>query len=1445
MKSQPYSFFLSLDSAVTLKPSFLKITAGILPFLRLCFTVLFLLVFGGTHTVAAEITATYTTGAEVALTSSGYSATGNTVNVSLNYAPPVGTQLLVVKNTGIGFINGTFSNLAQGQTLPLTYNGMTYEFVANYYGGNGNDLVLVWKATNAYAWGFNNSGQIGNNSNTNSLLPTAVTTSGVLYGKTVVAVAAGVSHSLALCSDGTVAAWGKNEAGQLGNGTITDSSVPVAVTISDVLAGKTVVGVAAGWQHSLALCSDGTVAAWGNNYRGQLGYAGSDSWVPVAVAKSGVLAGKVIVSLVAGYRHNVALCSDGTVVTWGSNWFGALGDNTSPDLDSFSSVPVVVTRTGVLAGKTVISVAAGFQYSLALCSDGTVTAWGHNGFGQLGIDTTTTSTNVPVGVMSSAGLAGKVVMNIAAGYGHSMALCSDGTVVTWGYNANGELGNGTTISSSVPVTVDRTGLLAGKNVVVIASGCNHSMALCSDGTLATWGYNGYGALGNNTKINSSVPVAVSRSFLPPGDRFLGLFSGSLNQHSLALVARTIINPTFSGVTQSTANLGGTVINDGGTAITGRGIVYAPTAINRNPMIGGAGVISVPASGTTGTFTVNATNLTPGTSYTFAAYASNSAGTGYSITGTFVTVPSSNPDLSGLLVSAGPLLPVFNGGNTSYTMASVPNSTSSIIVTPIAAQGNATIKVNNKLVTSGTPSGVIMLNVGSNTITTVVTAQDGITTKTYTVTVNRAAIDLRATYTIGSEVPLTVNNYSATGSTVSFTLNYAPAPGTQLMVVNNTGIDFINGSFSNLIQGQAVPLAHNGLTYYFVANYYGGTGNDLVLYWKATHASAWGNNAGGRLGNNSTTNSSVPVPVASTGVLAGKTVMAVSAGGNHSLALCSDGSVAAWGSNSSGMLGNNSALDSSVPVAVMTSGVLAGKTVVAVAAGGNHSLALCSDGTVVAWGNNGYGQLGNTSTTDSSVPVLISSLGVLANKTVVAISAGWWHSMALCSDGTVIAWGRNYYGELGNSTKINSSSPVAVTSTGVLMGKSVMAISAGASHSVALCSDGTLSTWGNNDGYQLGNNSSASSTVPVSVVSNSVLLGKTVVSVAAGWYHNVALCSDGTVVAWGDNSQGQMGNNGIGSATAPTAVNNTGVLAGKAVVSVAAGGYFNMLLCSDGTLASWGYNLEGNLGNNSTTLSRVPVLVTTTTLTPGERFIGISRGSLSFHSLALVAESMVNPTALDITATTATLGGTILSDGGISITERGVVYAPTATNSNPEIGGVGVIIVPTSGTTGAFTVNATNLTPGTAYTFVPYVSNGFGTGYSRTSSFTTLSALSNWRQTWYGTITNTGNAGDNADPYRTGVPNLLVFAFFGSNQNPATAKASNLPQVQLTGGSLNYIFTEPLGVSGQIIYGAEWSTTLAAGSWQAVPDTGTPPQHIFSMPMGANTKLFMRLRVTNP
>ena len=981
---------------------------------------------------AAVVNATFNSATDVPVTAASYTANGNTVNLTLNFAPEVGTSLKIVENTGLPFIQGNFSNLIQGQKVALTHGGIGYNFVANYYGGDGNDLVLQWANTRVVAWGINNWGTIGDGSYTNRLLPTSVTYTSILAGKTIIAVSAGEDHSLALCSDGTLVAWGNNSYGQLGNNSTTYSSVPIAVDQAGVLVGKTVVAISAGGSFSLALCSDGSVAAWGSGALGQLGNnISANSFVPVLVNTSGL---QSVVKISAGASHSLALCSDGMLVGWGANSNGQLGNNSTTS----SLFPVPVSQTGGLLGKIISSISAGGNSSLA-CASGQAFAWGYNyyEFGWLGVGSLALYVSIPSSVVTTSGLSGKLVVGVAAApttsNSHSLAVCSDGSLTAWGYNLSGQLGTNSTENSTVPVALYQSAILGSKTPTFVSAGKSFSLSQCTDGTLISWGLNGSGQLGVNSTTNAYAAVAVNTSTLAGGEKFSpGIRPSAGSSHSLAVVA----SPSWpkadtiaaSSLTSSSATLNASVnANSNSTTVTfeyGLTTSYGSTATATQSPVTGNVDTSVSANitgllaGTTYNYRVKAVNsqgTTYGTNATFIAasnnanlsgltpgtgtlapsfnantteYAFNVSNTTTSMTirpnladtaatarvnrivvnsGTYsgainlavgpnvisvevtaqdgvtiktynvtVTRLSANADLASLVPSSGTLSPAFDGATISYTL-SVPYGVTGLRVTPTVADAMATVKVNTVSVISGSQSATIALNVGSNTITTVVTAQNA-ATKTYTLTVTRQP--LVTTYNSAADVPVTVSALTATGNTASISLNFAPPSGTSLTVVNNTGLGPIVGTFSNLAQGQLIALTYGGVIYQFVANYYAGTGNDLILQWANTRLLGWGSNGNGQLGNNGVVDSSLPTQVNRTGVLAGKVVTALATGANHSLALCSDGTLAAWGYNDYGQLGNGSTTDSLIPVAVTSTGTLTGKTVVAIAAGQFHSLAAC-------------------------------------------------------------------------------------------------------------------------------------------------------------------------------------------------------------------------------------------------------------------------------------------------------------------------------------------------------------------------------------------------------------------------------------------------------------------------------------------------------------------------
>jgi alpha-tubulin suppressor-like RCC1 family protein len=334
--------------------------------------------------------------------------------------------------------------------------------------------------------GYNGYGQLCNGTTNAGSTPAGAVTP--LDGG-VSTTAAGAVHSLALKSDGTIYACGNNLFGQLGNGTTTNSSTPVAVTLPG---GVTATAVAADEFHSLALTSGGAVFAWGHNAFGQLGNGTtSDSSSPVAVAVPGT-----VTQIAAGWAFNLALTSTGAVYAWGFNGDGELG-TTSADTCalyySCSKSPVAVS----LAGATVKAIAAGWNHSLALQSDNTVLAWGLNNYGQLGLGDTG---NRPTPTLAVDGL---TVKAIACGGAHSLAIKSDNAGIAWGLNNDGQLGVGTTdpfVTIATPVATNNA-------LTAIAGGAFHSLAIQAGGAPLAWGYNATGQLGDGTTANRISPVS--------------------------------------------------------------------------------------------------------------------------------------------------------------------------------------------------------------------------------------------------------------------------------------------------------------------------------------------------------------------------------------------------------------------------------------------------------------------------------------------------------------------------------------------------------------------------------------------------------------------------------------------------------------------------------------------------------------------------------------------------------------------------------------------------------------------------------------------------------------------------------------------------------------------------------------------------------------------------
>jgi len=294
---------------------------------------------------------------------------------------------------------------------------------------------------------------------------------------------------------------------------------------------------------------------------------------------------------------------------------------------------------------------------------------------------------------------------------------------------------------------------------------------------------------------------------------------------------------------------------------------------------------------------------------------------------------------------------------------------------------------------------------------------------------------------------------------------------------------------------------------------------------------------------------------------GERAVSVSAGRFHSFAITADGAAWSWGYGGSGRLGHGDQQSQLLPKKIEA---LAGQRVLAVSAGRSHSLVITAD-CVWSWGLGGYGKLGHG---DEQHQLLPKQVEAFAGQRVVAVSAGEAHSLALTAPGAVWSWGGGEDG-LGHGDTQLQLLPKKVEA---FAGQRVVAVSAGGMHSLAVTADGAVWSWGSGEDGQLGHGDEQRRLLPKQV---EALAGQRVVAVSAGAFHSIAITADGTVWSWGRGFDGSLGHGDQQHQLLPKKVE---ALAGQRVVAVSAGGYHSLAITADGAVFTWGTGETGCLGH---------------------------------------------------------------------------------------------------------------------------------------------------------------------------------------------------------------------------------------------------------------------------
>jgi alpha-tubulin suppressor-like RCC1 family protein len=335
-----------------------------------------------------------------------------------------------------------------------------------------------------WVWGSNENGQLGNGTyGPNVLEPFHLSSL-----SNFIAISTGVFNTVALKNDGTVWTWGSNGNGQIGNGAVGGNIVnPYQIpTLSNIKA------IESGDYHMVALKGDGTVWTWGLNNYGQIGKgtAGGNVATPQKIASL-----TNIKSISAGSYHSAALGIDGSVWTWGENYFGQIGNGTTND-----NIPNPYKVIGI---SDVKSISTGNEHTIALKNDGTFWAWGYNNAGQKGNGTSGVNVLSPFQITSLTG-----VESISAGGNNSSALKIDGTAWIWGDNSSGQIGNGGTANALIP-----TQIIVPSEIKKLSIGGSHTAILKEDGSVWTVGKNTNGQLGDKTIVNKLNSIQITNFYL--------------------------------------------------------------------------------------------------------------------------------------------------------------------------------------------------------------------------------------------------------------------------------------------------------------------------------------------------------------------------------------------------------------------------------------------------------------------------------------------------------------------------------------------------------------------------------------------------------------------------------------------------------------------------------------------------------------------------------------------------------------------------------------------------------------------------------------------------------------------------------------------------------------------------------------------------------------------
>jgi len=1074
--------------------------------------------------------------------------------------------------------------------VKVQVNGEQGRTAAKIVGG-GNHFVALKANGEVWTWGYNGYGQlgIGNTETKNRPTKTNIYNSKDETQSTyAIDVAAGYSHTLVLKSDGTVWAAGYNEYGQLGDSSTTNTSEFVQVTGIP----EKVIAITAGGHSSYALTESGKVYGWGYNYEGQLGRGSTSQNNPNATPQKMQKVSNII-QMSAGDNHIVMLDADGTVWSTGHNYYGQLGTNNKTNY----SIPQQMRTGTTTVLNNIKKVSAGSLHTLALAENGTVYSLGYNYYGQLGTRNTT-NYMLPVTMVDSKGNTVTGVKDIEAnGYTSILSIkpTTTGTegnlsqtagIYVTGYNNYGQLFNQDTktLTSLTKVQED-------KNIITMASTQNISSqtaAIVDDsGLVYTVGYNGYGAMGNKTTTSTTEPANISEASLEVNTRKIVL-NLETNNLSKQIEAKT--------------DLGFNLLID---QVENEEITYK-TLDENIATVTDAGLVTGQKYGTT-KIEVSTNKLPNKVLIDVQVLRKNDKTIAKTVSGTDFTLA---------LKADGT---VWTWGYNGYGQLGLGDNSNRYRPTQINIENVVDIAAGNNHALLVTADGKVY-SFGSNSY-----GQLGRTGNTYTPqeipnleNIEKVSAGNYHSMAIDKEGNVYTWGYNQNGQLGDGTRISNSIP-TKIKLTNITKIATKNNTSAAI----------------------DGDGN---LY-------TWGYNSYGQQGisiDNIYTPRKVPTL---------EQIIDIAVENNTIIVLDKKGEVLSSGYNTYGNLGNNAtqtrkSFDKVIEkYETITTGegeetqttttpiYLSG--VKSIQAGNEFAVAIKEDGTAISWGYNGYSQSSNGTTTSNLLPVDLK-YGKDKEKIdkIINVSAGEGTIVVTREDGKVWTIGKNYSGQLGNSSAVNSNEFVCISKPVLLFEETpirIKGIGQNKNAKVNMSQGFNLlyTTIEDTDlTYQIKNEKIATVEETTGKIT-AVKKGKTAVTVTdkksgettsadvyvlgeedvtfpqieTQNYSTVTLKSNGEIWSYGYNGYGQLG---TGDTTYKVLPTYTGI---NNITQISLGGTHTLALDTEGHVWSWGYNGYGELGNGTTTSSTEKVQVKS----PDgegvlENIVAISAGN--YHSIAL-------------------------------------------------------------------------------------------------------------------------------------------------------------------------------------------------------------------------------------